>query len=86
MTFFDGDVTDYGFIDDILSGGATVTLAKTIIALSHQLGLKVVAEGVEQKEQLDYLIENDCDYIQGYYYCQPGSEETVLDQLELSFN
>jgi len=77
---------DKCFIDDILSRGATVPLAKTIIALSHQLGLKVVAEGVEQKEQLDYLIENECDYIQGYYYSKPGNEETVLNQLELSFN
>jgi len=77
---------DKCFIDDILSRGSTVPLAKTIIALSHQLGLQVVAEGVEQKEQLDYLIENDCDYIQGYYYSKPGSEDTVLNQLELSFN
>lgn len=77
---------DKCFIDDILSRGATVPLAKTIIALSHQLGLQVVAEGVEHKEQLDYLIENDCDYIQGYYYSKPGNEDTVLDQLELSFN
>lgn len=76
---------DKCFIDDILAHGPTIPLAKTIIELSHQLGLKVVAEGVEEKEQLDYLHEHGCDFIQGYYYSRPDREESVLSQLELSF-
>ncbi len=77
---------DKSFIDDILERGGSLPLAKSIISLSHQLGLKVVAEGVEERKQLDYLRENDCDYIQGYYYGRPEREETVLTQLELSFS
>jgi diguanylate cyclase (GGDEF)-like protein/PAS domain S-box-containing protein len=76
---------DKSFIDDILAHGPSVPLAKTIIELSHQLGLKVVAEGVEEREQLDYLNAHGCDYIQGYYYSKPDREESALNQLELSF-
>ena len=76
---------DKSFIDDILAHGPSVPLAKTIIELSHQLGLKVVAEGVEEREQLDYLNAHGCDYIQGYYYSKPNHEDLVLNQLELSF-
>lgn len=76
---------DKCFIDDILSGTPAVPLARTIIELSHQLGLKVVAEGVEVREQLDYLRKNGCDYIQGYYYSKPGTEEAALEKLNLSF-
>lgn len=73
------------FIDDILSEEKTQILAKNIITLSHQLGLRVVAEGVEEKEQIEYLRINGCDIIQGYYYSKPESEDTALGQLELSF-
>ncbi len=73
------------FIDDILSEGKTQILAQHIITLSHQLGLRVVAEGVEVKEQLDYLRLHGCDIIQGYYYSKPEIEDTAIGQLELSF-
>jgi EAL domain-containing protein (putative c-di-GMP-specific phosphodiesterase class I) len=76
---------DKCFIDDIISGESIVPLARNIIELSHQLGLKVVAEGVEVKEQLDYLRNYECDYIQGYYYSRPGTEEAALEKLNLSF-
>lgn len=76
---------DKTFIDDILASMPGIPLARTIIELSHQLGLKVVAEGVEVAEQIDYLKENGCDLIQGYYYSKPGNEDTVLGQLKLSF-
>jgi EAL domain-containing protein (putative c-di-GMP-specific phosphodiesterase class I) len=77
---------DKTFIDDILSTTPGIPLARTIIELSHQLGLKVVAEGVEVVEQIAYLKENGCDLIQGFYYSKPGTEDTVLGQLKLSFD
>lgn len=77
---------DKTFIDDILSTTPGIPLARTIIELSHQLGLKVVAEGVEVAEQITYLKENGCDLIQGFYYSKPGTEDTVLGQLKLSFD
>lgn len=46
-------------------------IVKVIIMLAQALNLKVVAEGVETKEQLNFLVENNCDYIQGYYYSKP---------------
>jgi diguanylate cyclase (GGDEF)-like protein/PAS domain S-box-containing protein len=77
---------DKSFIDDIVSQGMEVPLARTIIELSHELGLKVVAEGVEVAEQIEYLRRFGCDLIQGYYYSRPTSEDLALGQLELSFN
>lgn len=73
------------FVDGIITEEKTRTLAKSIITLSHDLGLKVVAEGVEEKEQYLYLKEAQCDIIQGYYFSRPVTEETVLGQMELSF-
>jgi len=46
---------------------------RTIIALGHNLGLKVVAEGVETEEQIEFLRANDCDELQGYYFSEPVS-------------
>lgn len=77
---------DKSFIDEIISNKPGVPLAQAIIDISHQLGLKVVAEGVESTEQLDYLRSNNCDFIQGYYYSRPVREDTILDQLRLSFD
>ncbi|MFT5662321.1 MAG: EAL domain-containing protein (putative c-di-GMP-specific phosphodiesterase class I) [Sulfurimonas sp.] len=42
-----------------------------MIALAHSLNLKVIAEGVETKEQRDFLVENGCSSIQGYFYSKP---------------
>lgn len=44
---------------------------KTIIKISHEMGLKVIAEGVETKEQLDELVEQKVDFVQGYYFYKP---------------
>src|SRR5699024_9129326 len=43
----------------------------SIIKLSHSLGMKVIAEGVETIEQLNFLKEDNCDEIQGYYFSKP---------------
>jgi EAL domain-containing protein (putative c-di-GMP-specific phosphodiesterase class I) len=62
---------DRSFVQDIGSAGDDATIVKTIIALGHNLGLKVVAEGVETAEQLEFLRHNACDEIQGYYVGKP---------------
>ncbi len=46
-------------------------LIKELLSLSKQLNMKVIAEGVESKDQADFLKENGCDAIQGYYYSKP---------------
>ena len=76
---------DKAFIDDIRAENRTKLLAESIITLSHKLGLKVVAEGVEYEDQYLYLKKHHCDIIQGYYFSKPESEDTVLGQMELSF-
>ena len=51
-----------------------------VIALAHGLNMKVVAEGVEKKEQAAFLQNMNCDQIQGYYYSSPKSYE-VFDKM-----
>ena len=46
-------------------------IIKTIIAIAKELNLKVIAEGVEGQKEHHFLIENDCDYAQGYYFSPP---------------
>jgi len=60
------------FIDDITNAENSL-VTDSIIALGHQMGLNIVAEGVESYEQLDYLERHDCDIIQGYLFSKPLS-------------
>jgi diguanylate cyclase (GGDEF)-like protein/PAS domain S-box-containing protein len=66
---------DRSFVQDIASDSDDATIVKTIIALGHNLGLKVVAEGVETAQQLEFLRRNACDEIQGYYFGRPMPAE-----------
>jgi EAL domain-containing protein (putative c-di-GMP-specific phosphodiesterase class I) len=62
---------DKTFIDDIpfLQGDMAITAA--IIAMAHHLGFKVLAEGVENAEQLAFLRQHGCDMYQGYFCSKP---------------
>ena len=62
---------DRSFIKDLDYEDSHKVLVDTIIAMAHSLKLEVVAEGVETKNQLDYLRARDVDIIQGYYYSPP---------------
>ncbi|OOB77905.1 MAG: hypothetical protein BEN19_00285 [Epulopiscium sp. Nuni2H_MBin003] len=68
------------FIDDI--GHTKKNLVGSIINLGHDLDLKVVAEGVEEFSQIPYLLEYNCDILQGYLFSKPMPEECVFDFLE----
>ena len=50
--------------------------------LIKELKLTTIAEGVETKEQRDYLLEKGCDIIQGYYYAKPMPEEEFKEYME----
>ncbi|HEX5709776.1 MAG TPA: EAL domain-containing protein [Sulfuricurvum sp.] len=69
---------DKTFIDDIGKDSQSSTLAEVIIILGNSLKLEVVAEGVENLEQLAFLRERGCDLIQGFYYSAPKDEETIV--------
>lgn len=62
---------DQSFMHGVGKDTEDVTLVTAIIAMAHKLGLTVVAEGVETPDQLTFLINNDCDYVQGYLPGKP---------------
>ncbi len=62
---------DRTFIKDSCTNVKDAAIAKTIVILAKELELKVVAEGVEDQEQVNLLEDMECDYIQGFYYYKP---------------
>lgn len=62
---------DMSFIKDMLTDKNDYELVKIIISLANNVGLKVVAEGVEQQAQMDKLLEMGCGYAQGYLFDEP---------------
>ncbi len=62
---------DKSFIDPIGKIPDNKNIVKTIIDMAHQLDLEVIAEGIEEDSQLEYLIKNNCDYIQGNLLGRP---------------
>lgn len=66
---------DRSFIQNITKGGADAAITSAITRLSKDLGIQVVAEGVETREQLDYLREQYIDQMQGFYMSPPLSVE-----------
>lgn len=68
---FDIVKIDKSFIDSIGVVDDSKNIVKTIIGMAHQLDLKVIAEGVENQEQFNYLLRNGCDYVQGNLLGRP---------------
>jgi len=78
---FDKIKIDQAFVRDITSNPNSAAIAKTVIAMAHGLHLKVIAEGVETEGQLQYLRDNNCDEMQGYFFSRPvpaGNFEELL--------
>ena len=73
---------DKFFVDDIAHDSDAASIIGAIIALAHNMNLKVVAEGVEKKEQYQYLEEMNCDEVQGYYFSKPRSAEEVIEFID----
>ena len=69
---------DMSFINNLFKSEKDQILVKGMIHLSQTLGIKVVAEGVEQRSQLEFLREHGCDEIQGYYINRPIHADGVL--------
>ncbi len=73
---------DRSFVKDISTEIDDGTIAKTIIALAKSLQLKVIAEGVEIKEQLSFLLQQGCLNIQGFYFSKPVPVEELTIPLQ----
>jgi diguanylate cyclase (GGDEF)-like protein/PAS domain S-box-containing protein len=66
---------DRSFVLDLTTDRDDAAIAGAIIAMAHSLGMRVVAEGVEHREQLDVLKAHGCDEFQGYYFARPMPAE-----------
>lgn len=73
---------DRSFVVDITHSSDDQAIAQAIIALGQKLHLNVLAEGVETKEQLDFLMENGCELIQGHYFSPAMPATEVLSYLQ----
>jgi len=72
---------DRSFISGIGSGRETHEIVRIIVILAHSLGLKVVAEGIENAEQMEMLMQFGCELGQGYLFSRPGAANTIEDFL-----
>jgi diguanylate cyclase (GGDEF)-like protein/PAS domain S-box-containing protein len=77
---------DRSFIRDLQDNKEDQAMTSAIIAMGKTLGLTVVAEGVETEEQQNFLGENDCDQIQGFYFSRPLSADQVGEFLKVQLD
>ena len=66
---------DMIFLRETKNVERSTTILKNIISMSKELGMPVITEGVETKEQVDFLMDVGCDMFQGYYFAKPMSLE-----------
>ncbi|WAH36714.1 putative bifunctional diguanylate cyclase/phosphodiesterase [Alicyclobacillus dauci] len=71
---------DQSFVSGMLTDKRLSNIVNAIIDLAHNLGMKVIAEGVETSEQLDYLRGQGCDFAQGYFVSRPIDERAIEDE------
>jgi diguanylate cyclase (GGDEF)-like protein/PAS domain S-box-containing protein len=72
---------DRSFVSGIGSGTENASIVKTIVALAHNMGMDVTAEGVETREQMLHLQHLNCENAQGYLFSKPVSAESAFGQL-----
>jgi EAL domain-containing protein (putative c-di-GMP-specific phosphodiesterase class I) len=75
---------DKSFIAGIPGNADDEEIVRAMISLAHNLNKQVIAEGVENRDQLEFLIRHDCDQVQGYFFSRPVSEERFLALLSHS--
>ena len=68
---FDKLKMDISFVHEVTSDPGSAAIAKTIIAMAHNLNLRVIAEGIETEGQLSYLRMHGCDEMQGFFFSRP---------------
>lgn len=73
---------DRSFVDEMLTEPCNKSIIECIIRLAGELNMQVVAEGVENEAQFNYLREQHCDEIQGYYFSRPVEAESIVQLLK----
>ena len=73
---------DQSFIRDIATDPEDAAITRSVIALGHSLNLRVIAEGVETEQQLNFLREHDCDEMQGHYFSKALSADDFASLLQ----
>ena len=72
---------DKSFVKDIPERHDDVAIAKAIFSLAHSLNMKVLAEGIENEVQLEFMRRHDCDEIQGFFFSRPIKSEEMTSLL-----
>ena len=72
---------DRSFVREAPSNNGDVAIVRAVIGLAHTLNLKVIAEGVETREQYDFLRDEGCDQIQGFFFARPGPAADLFNML-----
>lgn len=80
---FDSIKIDRSYISNALVSKQDEKLVKAVIAMARSIGVSVVSEGVETREQLEFLLEEKCEYMQGYYFSKPVAAEAFTGLLKL---
>lgn len=73
---------DQSFIRNLPMNNDDAQITRTIISMAHNLGLGVIAEGVETKEQLEFLQQVDCEEVQGFYFSKPVPASTLVENIK----
>lgn len=79
---FDTLKVDKSFVQDVIDSSEDAALVTAIITMAHSLGLKVIAEGVEEAPQLEFLNQHNCDFAQGYFFSRPAPAKDFSDWVE----
>ncbi|QUE86295.1 EAL domain-containing protein [Exiguobacterium alkaliphilum] len=73
---------DRSFIVNLFTDRNQEAIVRSMIQLGHNLGMKVLMEGVETSDQLEWLLNEQCDYVQGYYFSRPLREKEVVKHVK----
>ena len=72
---------DRSFIQNLPENADDAQISRTIIAMGHNLGMGIIAEGVETAEQLTFLQMAKCEEVQGFYFSKPVDEASLIEDL-----
>ena len=74
---------DKSFVNNVVDDEADQSIIQSLLALGNKMGFKLILEGVEQKDQVDFLRSLGCDFMQGYYFSRPVPASKVPEVIEM---